>query len=54
MRLTHASFSSNLQDMLPLLPSFTGTLGAWLLLGIKILGAFGFMAAANVVILYAC
>ena len=33
---------------------FTGTLGAWLLLGIKILGAFGFMAAANVVILYAC
>ena len=39
--------------MTPLLPTLTGGLGAWLLLGVKILGAFGFMAAANLVILYA-
>jgi hypothetical protein len=39
--------------MTPLLPSLLGGLSGWALLGIKILGAFGFMAAANLVILYA-
>jgi hypothetical protein len=39
--------------MTPLLPTIAGGLGGWLLLGIKILAAFGFMAAANLVILYA-
>jgi hypothetical protein len=39
--------------MTPLLPPLGG-LGGWLLLGVKILAAFGFMAAANAVILYAC
>jgi hypothetical protein len=38
--------------MTPLLPSLTG-LGGWALLGLKILGAFGFVTAANFVILYA-
>ncbi len=37
-----------------MLPTLSGALGAWLLLGIKILGALGFMAAADLVMLYAC
>ncbi len=39
--------------MTPLLPTLAGGLSGSLLLGIKILSAFGFMAAANLVILYA-
>ena len=39
--------------ILPDLPLLTGTLGTWLLLGVKILAAMGFMAAADLVILYA-
>jgi hypothetical protein len=39
--------------MTPLLPTIVGGLGGWALLGVKILAAFGFMAAANLVILYA-
>jgi hypothetical protein len=39
--------------MTPLLPTLVGGLGGWALLGLKILGAFGFMTAANLVILYA-
>jgi len=34
-------------------PLFAGTLGAWAWLGLKIAAAMGFMAAANLVILYA-
>ncbi len=52
--MTRARFWDKLAGMLPLLPTFTGTLGAWLMLGLKVLGAFGFMAAAYVVMLYAC
>lgn len=38
-----------------MIPSFlTGALGAWLLLGLKILAAMSFMTAADLVILYAC
>jgi len=40
--------------MIPDLPNLTGDGGAWLLLALKALAATGFMAAANVVILYAC
>jgi hypothetical protein len=39
--------------MTPLLPSLASGASAWLLLGVKIMGALGFMAAANLVILYA-
>jgi hypothetical protein len=39
--------------MTPLLPMLTGGASAWLLLGLKIVGALGFMTAANMVILYA-
>jgi len=39
--------------MTPLLPTLAGGASAWLLLGVKILGAFGFVTAANLVILYA-
>ncbi len=39
--------------ILPDLPLLTGSLGAWLILGVKILAAMGFMAAADLVILYA-
>jgi len=39
--------------MTPLLPSLAGGASAWLLLGVKIMCALGFMAAANLVILYA-
>jgi hypothetical protein len=39
--------------MTPLLPTLAGGLGAWLLLGVKILAALGFVTAANLVILYA-
>ncbi len=53
-RLTLARFSDMLTPMLPLLPPFSGALGAWLMLGMKVLGALGFMAAADVVMLYAC
>jgi hypothetical protein len=37
--------------MFPLLSSFTGS--PWLMLALKALAATGFMAAANLVILYA-
>jgi hypothetical protein len=40
--------------MLPLLPTLSGTAGGWLMLGLKILAAAGFMAAADLVMLYAC
>ena len=39
--------------MTPLLPSMIGGLNGWMLLGLKILGAFGFVTAANLIILYA-
>ncbi len=39
--------------MAPLLPTLAGGFGGWVLLGVKIVAAFGFMAAANAVILYA-
>jgi hypothetical protein len=39
--------------MTPLLPTLAGGLAGWVLLGAKILAAFGFVAAANLVILYA-
>lgn len=39
--------------MTPLLPTIVGGPGGWLLLGMKVLAAFGFVAAANMVILYA-
>jgi hypothetical protein len=39
--------------MMPLLPTLASGASAWLLLGLKILGALGFMTAANLVILYA-
>jgi hypothetical protein len=40
----------NLGCMLPTLPALSS---GWLMLGLKALGALGFMTAANVVILYA-
>ena len=40
--------------MIPLLPTLSGGTGGWLLLGLKILAAMGFMAAADTVMLYAC
>ena len=40
--------------MIPVLPTVTGGAGAWMLLAVKIVGAAGFMTAANLVILYAC
>jgi hypothetical protein len=40
--------------MIPSLPILGGSLGAWLMLGLKIMAAMGFMAAANAVMLYAC
>lgn len=40
--------------MIPALPTLGGASGAWLLLAFKALAALGFMAAANVIVLYAC
>ena len=40
--------------MIPLEPILNGTAGGWLMLGLKILAAMGFVAAADVVMLYAC
>jgi hypothetical protein len=40
--------------MMPVLPTLSGTAGGWLMLGLKILAAMGFMAAADMVMLYAC
>jgi hypothetical protein len=39
--------------MTPDLPHLTATAGAWLWLGVKVLAAMGFVAASNLVILYA-
>ena len=39
--------------ILPELPLLAGSFGAWMLLGLKVLAAMGFVAAANLVILYA-
>ena len=39
--------------ILPALPTLTGAAGASIMLAGKVLAAIGFMAAANVVILYA-
>ena len=39
--------------MIPILPTITGAPAAWLVLALKALAASGFMAAANLVILYA-
>jgi hypothetical protein len=36
------------------LPFLTGALSGWILLGLKIVAAMGFMAAADAVMLYAC
>ncbi len=40
--------------MIPDLPSLTCVSGGWLVLALKALAATGFMAAADLVILYAC
>jgi hypothetical protein len=40
--------------MIPVLPTLSGTAGGWLMLGLKILAAMGFVAAADMVMLYAC
>jgi hypothetical protein len=40
--------------MPPDMPTLTGALAGWLILGLKILAAMGFMAAADLVMLYAC
>jgi hypothetical protein len=40
--------------MIPLLPTLGGPAGGWLMLGLKILAAMGFMTAADLVMLYAC
>ncbi len=40
--------------MIPILPIVTGPLAAWMMLGFKVLAAMGFMAAADLVMLYAC
>jgi hypothetical protein len=40
--------------MIPSLPFLSGALGGWILLGFKVLAALGFMAMADVVMLYAC
>ena len=40
--------------MIPDLPTLSGGAGGWLMLGLKILAAMGFMAVADVVMLYAC
>jgi len=39
--------------MLPSLPILSGAAGAWLMLGLKIAAALGFMTAADTVMLYA-
>jgi hypothetical protein len=53
--LTAPSFDAKLKYMtLPELPLLAGAWSAWLLTGLKILGALGFMAAADMVMLYAC
>jgi hypothetical protein len=39
--------------ILPDLPLLTETFGTWLILGVKVLAALGFMAGADLVILYA-
>jgi len=40
--------------MLQDLPNLTGAAGTWFVLAGKIVAAMGFMAAANLVVLYAC
>jgi hypothetical protein len=40
--------------MIPVWPTLSGAAGGWLLLGLKVLAAMGFVAAANLVMLYAC
>lgn len=50
--LTDPHEAWTLEPMLPDLPTITGASG-WLLLAFKVLGALGFMTAANFVILYA-
>ncbi len=53
--MTAPSFDAKLKYMtLPELPLLAGAWSAWLLTGLKILGALGFMAAADMVMLYAC
>jgi hypothetical protein len=36
------------------LPLWMSALGSWAILGLKIAGAIGFVAAADVLVLYAC
>jgi hypothetical protein len=40
--------------MIPVLPMPGGGAGGWLVLGLKMIAAMGFMAAADLVMLYAC
>jgi hypothetical protein len=40
--------------MIPTLPVMTGSCAAWIILGAKVVAAMGFMAAADLVMLYAC
>ena len=52
--LTGAPEPGTLPGMIPPLTSLTGAPAAWSLLALKALAAGGFMALANLVILYAC
>jgi hypothetical protein len=40
--------------MIPDLTSLTAATGSWMIIALKAVAATGFMAAADVVILYAC
>ena len=57
--LAVASFDSrgrtreSLSMIPPQLPVLTGAFGGWIVLGFKIAAAAGFVAAANLVVLYA-
>lgn len=48
------ALTGKLKGMIPDLPSLAAPFSAWAFLALKGLAAMGFMAAANVVILYAC
>ena len=52
--LTSTLLAGILAHVLPFLPTLSGAAGAWILLGLKVLAAMGFVAVADVVMLYAC
>jgi hypothetical protein len=52
--LTFSSFTTKLSAMmLPDWPHLAGSIGAWLSLGLRVAAALGFVATADLVILYA-